>query len=77
MVSLELVTDRDMKEPARWESQEVYLRGAEQGVLFGESRYAGIDDLLKVKAPLDIDHELLAEALDVLDDALGDIENNR
>lgn len=74
MASIELVTDRVTKAPARYASQEVYRRGVELGVLFGESRYAGLGNLIKVKPPLDIERPLLARALDVLDEVLGAIE---
>ncbi|MFL9872137.1 aminotransferase class III-fold pyridoxal phosphate-dependent enzyme [Paraburkholderia megapolitana] len=76
MVSFELVTDREKKTPARHESQEVYRLGVERGVLFGESRYAGLGNLIKIKPPLDIERPLLARALDVLDEVLGIIEEN-
>ena len=77
MVALELVTDRDTKEPARREASEVYRLGVERGVLFGESRYAGLGNLIKVKPPLDIPREQLDRALDVLDEVLGVIEAGR
>jgi 4-aminobutyrate aminotransferase-like enzyme len=77
MVAIELVTDREKKTPARREAQEVYRRGLAHGVLFGESRYNGLGNLIKVKPPLDIPREQLARALDVLDEVLGEIEENR
>ncbi|MET2828494.1 aspartate aminotransferase family protein [Mesorhizobium shangrilense] len=73
-VSLELVKDRVSKEPATKAASEVYRRGLEKGVLFGESRYAGLGNLIKVKPPLDCTHEDMSHALDVLDDVLGSIE---
>ncbi|RRH88367.1 aspartate aminotransferase family protein [Mesorhizobium tamadayense] len=73
-VSLELVKDRATKEPALKAASEVYRRGVEKGVLFGESRYAGLGNLIKVKPPLDCTHEDMSHALDVLDDVLGSIE---
>jgi 4-aminobutyrate aminotransferase-like enzyme len=77
MVSVELVKDRTTKEPARRESQEVYRLGVERGVLFGESRYAGLGNLIKVKPPLDIERAQLSRALDVLDEIIGIIEEQR
>jgi 4-aminobutyrate aminotransferase/4-aminobutyrate aminotransferase/(S)-3-amino-2-methylpropionate transaminase len=76
MVALELVRDRQTKEPARLESQAVYRLGVERGVLFGEARYAGLGNLIKVKPPLDITREQLDRSLDVLDEVLGVIESN-
>lgn len=74
MVSIELVRDRLTKEPACREAQEVYRLGVERGVLFGESRYAGLGNLIKVKPPLDIERSLLEKSLDVLDEVIGIIE---
>lgn len=69
--------DRTTKEPARRESQEVYRLGVERGVLFGESRYAGLGNLIKVKPALDIERAQLSRALDVLDEIIGIIEEQR
>lgn len=76
-VSVELVKDRLSKEPAQKAAAEVYRRGVEKGVLFGESRYAGLGNLIKIKPPLDCTHEQLSHALDVFDDVLGSIEADR
>ncbi|MDX8465671.1 aspartate aminotransferase family protein [Mesorhizobium sp. VK23B] len=73
-VSIELVKDRKTKEPALRAASEVYKRGVKKGVLFGESRYAGLGNLIKIKPPLDCTHEQMSLALDVLDDVLGSIE---
>ena len=73
-VSVELVKDRTTKEPAPRAASEVYRRGVEKGVLFGESRYAGLGNLIKIKPPLDCSHEQMSFALDVFDDVLGSIE---
>ena len=73
-VSVELVKDRQSKEPAPKAASEVYRRGVEKGVLFGESRYAGLGNLIKIKPPLDCTYEDMSRALDVLDDVLGTIE---
>lgn len=73
-VSIELVKDRKTKEPALRAASEVYKRGLKKGVLFGESRYAGLGNLIKIKPPLDCTHEQMSLALDVLDDVLGSIE---
>lgn len=73
-VSIELVKDRKTKEPALRAASEVYKRGLKRGVLFGESRYAGLGNLIKIKPPLDCTHEQMSLALDVLDEVLGSIE---
>jgi 4-aminobutyrate aminotransferase-like enzyme len=76
MVAIELVRDRETKEPAAPEAQQVYQLGLERGVLFGESRYAGLGNLIKIKPPLDITREQLDRSLDVLDEVLGIIESS-
>lgn len=76
MVAIELVTDRDTKEPASAAAAEVYRLGVERGVLFGESRYAGLGNVIKIKPPLDIEQEQLDRALDVLDEVLSLIEGS-
>ncbi|WP_223839169.1 aspartate aminotransferase family protein [Saccharopolyspora pogona] len=74
MVSIELVRDRVTKEPAVTEAHEVFLRAQEKGVIFGESRYANLGSLIKIKPPLDIPRALLSRALDVLDETLTEVE---
>jgi 4-aminobutyrate aminotransferase-like enzyme len=76
MVGIELVLDRDTKEPACRELQEILRLSEERGVLFGESRYGGLGNFLKVKPPLDIERSQLDHALDVLDEALGIVQSS-
>jgi 4-aminobutyrate aminotransferase-like enzyme len=70
MVSIELVKDRASKEPAPKASARIFELAQERGVILGESRYAGLGNLIKVKPPLDITDEQLARALDVLEEVL-------
>jgi 4-aminobutyrate aminotransferase-like enzyme len=72
--SAELVKDRVTKEPAAEAAAEVYRRAAQKGVLLGESRYAGLGNLIKIKPPLDVTRAQMTTALDVLDEVLGEIE---
>jgi 4-aminobutyrate aminotransferase-like enzyme len=74
MVAIELVSDRATKEPSPVAAWEIARRSAARGVLFGEGRYAGLGDIIKIKPPLDIEDELLDRALDVLDEVLGELE---
>jgi acetylornithine/succinyldiaminopimelate/putrescine aminotransferase len=53
---------------------EVYRLGVQKGVLFGENRYAGLGNLIKIKPPLDVTRAQMSHALDVLDEVLGTIE---
>ena len=73
-VSFELVKDRKTKAPSTAAAAEVYARGVKKGVLFGESRYAGLGNLIKIKPPLDCEHKDMVHALDILDEVLGSIE---
>jgi 4-aminobutyrate aminotransferase/4-aminobutyrate aminotransferase/(S)-3-amino-2-methylpropionate transaminase len=75
MASIDLVRNRETKEPARWESHEIFVRAQERGVILGESRYGGLGSLIKVKPPLDIPHEQLAKSLDVLELVLEEVQN--
>jgi 4-aminobutyrate aminotransferase-like enzyme len=73
-VSLELVKDRETKEPAPEAAAEVYRLGVQKGVLFGENRYAGLGNLIKIKPPLDVTRAQMSHALEVLDEVLVTIE---
>jgi 4-aminobutyrate aminotransferase-like enzyme len=73
MVAIELVRDRETKAPAPAAARETARRSATRGVLFGESRYAGLGDIIKVKPPLDIPYEQLDQALDVLDEVIAEL----
>jgi 4-aminobutyrate aminotransferase-like enzyme len=74
MVAIELVRDRSTKEPSPVAAREIARRSIQHGVLFGESRYAGLGDIIKIKPPLDIPYEQLDRALDVLDEVIGELE---
>ena len=75
MSAFEVVRDRTTKEPARHESAEIFRRAQARGVILGESRYAGLGNLIKVKPPLDIPAPLLAKALDVVEEVVIDKES--
>lgn len=74
MVAIELVQDRETKEASPVAAREIARRSMQRGVLFGESRYAGLGDIIKIKPPLDIPYEQLDRALDVLDEVIGELE---
>jgi 4-aminobutyrate aminotransferase-like enzyme len=77
MVSFELVEDRVTKAPARRETHEIFERAQARGVIFGESRYAGLGNLIKIKPPLDIPEAQLEKALDVLEVVIGEVQKDR
>ena len=76
MVSIELVKDRTTKEPAPRESARVFELAQARGVILGESRYAGLGNLIKVKPPLDIPDQQLSRALDVLEEVLEIVQKD-
>ena len=74
MIGVELVNDRETKEPAADAALQVYERGLERGVIFGTTKFAGLGNVVKVKPPFVITNEQLDTALDVLDTILGELE---
>jgi 4-aminobutyrate aminotransferase-like enzyme len=76
MVSIELVKDRTTKEPAPRASAKIFELAQARGVILGESRYAGLGNLIKVKPPLDITQEQLARALDVLEEVVEIVQKD-
>ncbi len=74
-IGIELVRDRVTKEPAVAETNRVYRRAQELGVMLGTTRYAGAGNVLKIKPPLNIPRDQLDAAIDVFDRALGDVES--
>jgi 4-aminobutyrate aminotransferase-like enzyme len=75
LIGIELVRDRQTREPATAETLEVYRRAMDQGVVFGTTRYAGLGNVLKVKPPFTITRAQMDRVLDVLDQVLTAVEN--
>jgi 4-aminobutyrate aminotransferase-like enzyme len=76
MVSFEVVRDRVSNEPAPKEAGEIFRRAQARGVILGESRYAGLGNLIKVKPPLDIPAPLLDQALDVVEEVVLEVSRD-
>lgn len=74
--AVELVKDRDTKEPAPAETERVYDLGLERGVMFGTSRYAGLGNVVKIKPPLTVTRDELDRVVDVFDEVLTEIEGS-
>jgi 4-aminobutyrate aminotransferase / (S)-3-amino-2-methylpropionate transaminase / 5-aminovalerate transaminase len=69
MMAMELVTDRETKEPAKQATSQVVASSARNGLL---TLKAGIhDNVVRILAPLVMEEHLLAEGLDILDQALA------
>lgn len=73
-IGVELVKDRETKEPAADEALQVFNKSLDRGVLFGVSVVAGVGNVIKIKPPLSITDEHADKALDVLDAALTEVE---
>ena len=71
MLGMELVRDRRSKEPATQEAAAVLEKARERGVLIGKTGLFG--NVLRIKPPLCITREDIDFALDVLDEALGEL----
>jgi alanine-glyoxylate transaminase/(R)-3-amino-2-methylpropionate-pyruvate transaminase len=69
MLGVELVRDRETKEPAPAETAEVIEAAKEMGVLIGKGGLYG--NVLRIKPPLCITRDDVAFALDVLDRAFA------
>ena len=73
LIGVELVKDRDSKEPATKETIQVYELGMERGVIFGSTKYAGLGNVVKLKPPLCVTQQEMDRALSVLDEVLTEI----
>jgi 4-aminobutyrate aminotransferase-like enzyme len=74
--AVELVKDRQSKEPARMETEQVYDLGLKYGVMFGTSRYAGLGNVVKIKPPLSITRDEMDRVVEVFDQVLTEIEGS-
>jgi 4-aminobutyrate aminotransferase-like enzyme len=75
LIGIELVRDRQTREPAAAEAAEVERRARDLGVLFGTTRYAGLGNVLKIKPPFTITTAQIDRVLDVLDQVLTAVED--
>jgi 4-aminobutyrate aminotransferase-like enzyme len=76
LIGVELVTDRQTRQPAPKQALEAYRRGMDLGVIFGTTRYAGLGNVLKIKPPFTITRAQMDHVLDVLDQVLTSIEKS-
>ena len=73
MIGVELVKDRITKEPAREETNRFVKEGLKRGVIFGESKYLGLGNIVKIKPPLVISETQVARTLEVFEDILREL----
>ena len=67
MTGIELVRDRNTKEPAKHECAEVFERAKELGLLIGKGGFSG--NVLRIKPPMCIkraDVDFMFEVLDIV-----------
>lgn len=72
-IGIELVRDRETKEPATDEAQTLCKLALERGVIFATTRYAGLGNVVKIKPPATISREEADLALEVFEDALREL----
>ncbi len=73
MIGVELVKDRKTKEPAREETTRFVMEGIKRGVIFGESKYLGLGNIVKIKPPLVITEEQVYRTLEVFEDIVREV----
>ncbi len=70
MIGIELVRDRITKEPAVKETGQFIEEAFQRGVLFGRSTYLEMNNVVKIKPPLVITEDQVAQTLEVFEDVL-------
>lgn len=68
MIGIELVRNRETKEPAREEADRFLEEGLKRSVLFGHSRYMGMGNVVKIKPPFVITESQVERVLDVFEE---------
>jgi 4-aminobutyrate aminotransferase / (S)-3-amino-2-methylpropionate transaminase / 5-aminovalerate transaminase len=68
MIGIELVKNRETREPARQETARFVEEGFKRGVLFGHSKYAGMGNVVKIKPPLVISESEAERVMQVFED---------
>ncbi len=75
-IGIELVKDRDSKEPAVKEANELVKLGLERGVMFGISKYGGLGNVIKIKPPLVISDEEVERVLSVFEGCIAEVQRH-
>ena len=75
MLGIELVRDRETKEPACEESYEFEKLGLERGVLFGAAKYAGMGNVVKIKPPLVITDSQAERVMEVFEEVVAELSS--
>lgn len=75
MIGIELVKNRTTKEPAREEAHQFIAEGLKRGVIFGEAKYRGLGNVIKIKPPLIINEGEVRRVLEVFEDIVKSLSN--
>ena len=70
LLGLDLVGDRDSKEPAKDAAEAIYYRALEAGLSFKLT----MGNVISLSPPLVITEKEMHKALDIIEDALADVE---
>ena len=75
VMGVELVKHRESREPAATEAAKVVYRAYELGAVL---YYVGLQsNVLEITPPLIIEEKEIEEALEILENAISDVENHR
>ena len=76
-LALELVKDRETKEPAVEEAELVAAKAMEKGLLLNLNYRKGYGNVLKMKPPLTIEEDLINRGMNILDETLSEVEQGK
>jgi 4-aminobutyrate aminotransferase-like enzyme len=76
MIGIELVYNKKTKAPARKEAYEFEKEGIKRGVLFGNSKYAGMGNVVKIKPPLVITDAQAEKVMEVFEEIVQVFSKN-
>jgi 4-aminobutyrate aminotransferase/4-aminobutyrate aminotransferase/(S)-3-amino-2-methylpropionate transaminase len=76
MLGIELVYNKKTKEPARKEAYQFEKEGIKRGVLFGNSKYAGMGNVVKIKPPLVISDAQAEKVMEVFEEIVQVLSPN-
>jgi 4-aminobutyrate aminotransferase-like enzyme len=68
MIGIELVKNKKTKEPAREEAHEFVNEALKRGVIFGESKYLKLGNVVKIKPPMVISEAQVEQVLGVFEE---------
>jgi len=73
MIGVEIVKDKNTKEPGPNETRKILMKAQEKGVLLGKSGLGPHGNVFKIKPALNISKQQVAEVLRVLDEVLEEV----